>query len=503
MDAIAAHNPRQRDPRISPSDTLVLHDARQALSYAHFILSRDPRVPLTDVPPALVLGFDISARQPPLLTTEWDMLWNMLRRMAHLERLTVEDGDGLMMDVVNGVSARMPLSLPRLKYLKFCMSFSLDGCHAFFSLLRDAPLDELVLFYPNNNDREEDSESPEPVALLAKASTAATLSTLHLENLRYSYLDLMAPAAQFPFVRDLTLRFRTDTEDPSRPIMGYLLAAFPAVKVLYIRTTHSSRAARQPSLEEIHRANIDATTHASAKWSLESITGSVLDLWILGLDYPSTIVEINEVDLFTVRSLGNFMSDLFSGSSPGTLYVTFTESPSCNPEAMALFFQAVLAYWKSSPSGTIPKQFTVELRMIHGNKLGEIMRHVLALLRDGTDMEQFRLTVHLRCKDVHFPPPPKHRPFPSAQSMDVDEAESSEESTDESDSDGDGLVQCKESQDLFRKIREILDEDAQALQAASINCGEYLVKATSYCSPHHGLVVSGGEKIRRWLPSSH
>ncbi|KAI0370948.1 hypothetical protein BV20DRAFT_966042 [Pilatotrama ljubarskyi] len=512
MDAMAPTMPRQRRIPSPPSSTKILHNATEALFFAYSILCRDPRDPLLDVPPALVLGFDIAARQPPLSKGEWGMLWRMLRRMVHLEALTLEDGDGLVMEIQQEVLEGPPLSLPRLKYLKYCMSYSVDGCHAFLSSLRDASLDKVVLHYPDGDDRDEDEQTPDPVALLARASTAATLGTLQFENLRYSYFNLPVPVAQFPFVGRLSLGFDLGKEDPQLPILGYLLAAFPAVKVFEIETSRPLPiAAQQPTVQDIRTANIGARAHATAGWSLERVTGSVLDLWLLGFEYSSATVHISRVNAETVESVGNLMYDLFSGTTPSTLYVTFSERGSCKRKAMILFFRTLLAYWQSSPFGTIPKEFVVKLRMNdepepEEPKLEDILTRVFSLLRDGNRLEHIHLSIYLKCKDTHYPPPPRPPSTLTTHGMDVDDADDSGESSDESDTEGDGLERCQEARALFDAMPKFLDQNADALRAASSNGTKYLVRATSFCSPKHGFVVSSGgareERVRNWLPMS-
>ncbi|KAJ2999513.1 hypothetical protein NUW54_g6923 [Trametes sanguinea] len=362
---------RDRDTR----EKIHLQTADQALAFARSILSRQPSDPLRDLVPRLVLGFGITARQPPLTEHEAKTIWRMLRRMTHLEELTLEDPDGLLMLIPTPELTASPLLLPKLKHLKYCMSFSIDFGYAFFAGLQRSQLQSVVIRYPKDYDQESDSESSDPFALLAKPCCIATLETLEVENLRYEYFDFSA-RVQFPRLGTLLLEFALDNVSPRMAIVGYLLACIPNLSDLDIATFEPPVAwspHQQPSIRDIRAANVHAQLNARNSWRLDRVSATLLDFWLLGLRFPVHTIDIRQVDLLTAERMANLMHDLFNETMPQTLYVGFRQTQLSPTQAIMLFLGHLRAYWIASPHGSVPKTFELSLCVAEVLNLGTLM----------------------------------------------------------------------------------------------------------------------------------
>ncbi|KAI8992851.1 hypothetical protein BD414DRAFT_482391 [Trametes punicea] len=508
LRAEGPYGPERRGRNFAPFDGTVLKVADEALSFADAVLRRSASDPLSDLPRRLFLGFGITARQPPLTTQEARKLWNMLRRMKHLEGLSLEDPDGLLMLIPTNELERMPLSLPNLKYLKYCMTFSVDFCHAFLAGLQRSQLETVVIRFPKEYDHESDNESSDPLTLLAKPCAAATLETLEVENLRYEYFDYSA-AFQFPLLGTLSLEFALDSVSPRMPILGYLLSRIPNLSSFDIATAAAPPPLsphQQPPIADIRATNIHAQANSRTRWSLDRVTGSVLDLWLLGLRCPARLVDISQVDLFTVQNIPSIMFDLFSATSPRALYVAFKETRSSPTDAVMGFLGRLREYWMASPHGSVPKVFELDLSVKQPAKLEILLPSTLALIPSSPRLESFMLNIHFQCKSRHTEPrlnlghgfPMGHPSYPMVE----DDSDDSDESLPE----GRRLTQCLEAQHFFREMPGFLRGYQASFQAASARGLQLSIKISSYCSPEGRWLVSGGgareNRVMSWLGST-
>ncbi|CDO68092.1 hypothetical protein BN946_scf184788.g23 [Trametes cinnabarina] len=452
------------------------------------------------------MGFRITARQPPLTETEARTLLRMLRRMTHLEDLTLEDPDGLLMLIPSPELAATPLLLPKLKRLKYCMSFSIDFCHAFLSGLQQSPLKTIIIRYPKGYDQESDDESSDPFALLSKPCAIATLETLEIENLRYEYFDYSA-TVRFPLLGTLSLEFALDSVSPRMPIVGYLLSRIPNLTNLDIATMAPplpwSRH-QQPPIRNIRAANVQAQLNASHSWRLDRVSATVLDLWLLGLRFPAYVVDIRQVDRFTVEQVGNLVHDLFAETSPRTLYVSYRETLLSPIQAVIHFLSNLRAYWIASPHSSVPKIIELDLTLGRTNGLGALLTTSLALIYESIRLESFTLHIHYECKKRHNDPllAMGFQILATNATLSEDESDDSEDDPPERRN----FTKCGEAQTVFAQVPAYLQGIESTISAASQRGLKIKVKVTSYCDPRGAVVLSRGntsqERVRRWLRST-
>ncbi|KAL7278531.1 hypothetical protein ACG7TL_007530 [Trametes sanguinea] len=488
---------RDRDTR----DKIHLQNADQALSFARAIFSRHPSDPLRDLSPRLVLGFGITARRPPLTEHEAKTIWYMLRRMTHLEELTLEDPDGLLMLIPTPELTAAPLLLPQLKHLKYCMSFSIDFCHDFLTGLQRSQLQSVVIRYPKEYDQESDSESSDPFALLAKPCCVVTLETLEVENLRYEYFDLSA-RVQFPLLGTLSLEFALDNVSPRMPIVGYLLACIPNLSDLDIATFEPpvpwSRH-QQPSIRDIRAANVHAQLNSRTSWRLDRVSATLLDFWLLGLRFPVHTIDIRQVDLFTAERTNNLMHDLFNGTAPQTLYVGFRETQLSPTNAIMLFLGHLRAYWIASPHGYVPKVFELSLCI---TQLGSShpQASAFALLYESIRLESYSLHVHFACKNRH-----NERFLALGFQVAAMVTSGLPEESDDSDSDGPdrrNLAPCGDAQRFFMQMPQLMRDFEAVIGAAQHRGLRISIRISSYCDKGRLLlsqVPTSNDRVRRWL----
>ncbi|KAI0776711.1 hypothetical protein BD413DRAFT_610311 [Trametes elegans] len=491
------HDPKNRHGSESPVyDGLALRGSAEADAFANALLARDPSDPLTDLSPHLILGYEITSKQPPIDASQARRLWQMLGRMKHLERLTLEDPDGILMLVPAEDVQNSPLSLPNLKHIKYCATFSLDFCHTFLSALRDVELETILLRYPKEYDQESDDETSDPLALLARPCASRTLEVLEVENLRYEYFDFSANT-QFPALGTLTFEFSLDHVSPRMPILGYLLACFPNLYSLDIATSappHPLSPVQRLPFQQIRLANVQAQAASTTQWSLSRVTASLSDLWILGLRCPTRLVDILQIDLATIQSTDGLMQDLFADTVPSVLYLNYKETASSPPQVATMFFGLLSAYWTAFPLGSVPKEVEIELGVKELGALHMMLTYAFALVTDSPRLESYTLLARLRCRDRH-----EDGGGPATES---DASES-----DESDSEAPaGTLQCFETAYLFNDLLpRIGAEHELAFNAATDRGQQLFVKVSSYCEPDgHWLVSSSGRQNRvlSWLQST-
>lgn len=283
-----------------PTSPLAFRDADEVLAFAESLLARDRRDPLSDIPGHLLLGQQISTRDPPLFPEEATTLWRMLCRFTHLETLDLEDGDGILKDIPADAIRAAPLSLPKLEYLSYTMLYSVGYCNTFLASLRDAPLNTVALYYPEYIDEEE--THPLDLVLLLYHPCLANLVSLEVEHLRFEYLTLpfIDSAPWFPKLDRLALEIMLDDETPRRGILGFLVMLFPRITSLTIAVRDVRNVTRQPdppALEAVHIENVAARAAAGRTFHLADISASLLDIFLLGLPYPDDEMDITGVDL--------------------------------------------------------------------------------------------------------------------------------------------------------------------------------------------------------------
>lgn len=364
-----------------PTSPLAFRDADEVLAFARSLLARDRRDPLSDIPGHLLLGQQISTRDPPLSPEEAMVLWRMLRRFTHLETLDLEDGDGILKDIPTDALRAAPLSLPKLEYLSYTMLYAVEYCNTFLASLRDAPLNTVALYYPEYIDEEE--THPPDLVLLLSHPCLANLVSLEVEHLRFEYLALPSrgPAPRFPNLDRLALEITLDDETPRRGILGFLLTLFPHITSLTVAVRDVRSVTRQPqpsALEAVHSENAAARAAARRTLNLADISASLLDIFLLGLPCPDDEMDITAVDLWTADRAQNLMDRLFAGGAPHRLSVAFTEAVDAPQQALHIFLSHLRTYWNAYPHSGVPQDIKLDIRINHREGLQMLLVSLLS-----------------------------------------------------------------------------------------------------------------------------
>ncbi|KAH9887047.1 hypothetical protein C8Q73DRAFT_739704 [Cubamyces lactineus] len=484
---------------VPPFKGTELRDPEQALAFAQRVLSGNavdtPETQTTD----LLLGYEITARQPPLTIDEARLLWNMLRRMSHLEHLVLEDPDGLLMLIPTPELEASPLVLPRLKLLRYCMMFSIDFCHTFLSVLQQAPLESITLRYPKEYDQESDDESSDPFALLARGWLAEKLLHLDVENLRYEYFDYSA-AMPLPHLATLSLAFVLDDVSPRMPILGYLLAIVPSLYDLVILTSAAPDPLspdQQPPIQAIWQANAEAQTQTMTRWSLDRVQAGLLDLCLLGLQYPVREVDVIQMDFFSIQSAGVYVPDPFPATVPTVLGLEFKETSTCPLGAFSTVLGRLRSFWSARPHTAPPKVLNMRLSIRHLQELQALLSDAFALVLDSPRIEAFDLDIRFHCKRNH---PDPARPQRRYSHQMVEEGDSSDTSEEDPENPSPRRARrtaspCVEAHHFFKQMPAILAGywDAR-FEEATTGALNVTVNISSYCSPKPVCMMSTKNK---------
>ncbi|KAI0334181.1 hypothetical protein GY45DRAFT_1318626 [Cubamyces sp. BRFM 1775] len=488
---------------VPPFQGLQLRDPGQALVFAQRILSGDdtPDAKTT----ALLLGYEITARQPPLTVDEARLLWNMLRRMTDVKHLVLEDPDGLLMLIPTPELEASPLVLPKLKLLRYCMMFSIDFCHTFLSVLQEAPLESITLRYPKEYDQESDDESSDPFALLARGWLAEKLLHLDVENLKYEYFDYSA-VMPLPRLATLSLAFVLDDVSPRIPILGYLLAIVPNLYDLVILTSAAPDPLspdQQPPIQAIWQANVEAQTYSMTRWSLDRVQAGLLDLCLLGLQYPVREVDIIEMDVFSIQSIGVYVPDPFPTTVPTALGLEYKDSPTCPLGAFSAVLGRLRNFWSALPQLAPPKAFNVHLSVRHPQELPVALADTFALVLDSPRIEKFELNIRFHCKRNH--PDPTRRRHPRQMLEEDDSSDTSEDDPAKLSPRRTRRIatKCVEARHFFEQMPVVLAGywDARFEEATAGALG-VIVNVSSYCLPEKRCVMSTkADPVSVWVAS--
>lgn len=368
MNAVFLKASKKDDARcLWPTSPLGFRDADEVLAFAESLLARDRRDPLSDIPGHLLLGQQISTRDPPLSPEEAATLWRMLRRFTHLETLDLEDCDGILKEIPTDAIRAAPLSLPKLGYLSYTMRSAVEYCNTFLASLWDAPLNTVALYYPECI--EEETHPPDLVLMLSHPCLA-NLVSLEVEHLRFEYLALPSrgPAPQFPNLDRLALEITLDDETPRRGILGFLLTLFPHITSLTVAVRDVRSATREPqlsALEAVRNENVAACAAARRTLHLADISASLLDIFLLGLPCPDDEMDITGVDLWTADHAQDLMVRLFAGGAPHRLSIAFTEAVDAPKQALHIFLSHLRTYWNEYLHGGVPQDIKLDIRINH------------------------------------------------------------------------------------------------------------------------------------------
>ncbi|KAI0656222.1 hypothetical protein C8Q70DRAFT_921942 [Cubamyces menziesii] len=490
---------------VPPFKGLELRDPEQALAFAQRILrgglAGSPEANQTD----LLLGFEITARQPPLTVDEARLLWNMLRRMTNVENLVLEDPDGLLMLIPTPELEANPLVLPKLKRLRYCMMFSIDFCYTFLSVLQQAPLESITLRYPKEYDQESDDESSDPFALLARGWLADKLLHLDVENLRYEYFDYTA-AMPLPHLATLSLAFVLDDVSPRMPILGYLLAIVPSLYDLVILTSAAPDPLspdQQPPIQAIWQENMEAQSHSTTRWYLDRVQAGLFDLCLLNLQNPVREVDVIQMDPFSIQSIGVYVPDPFPATAPTALGLEFKETSTCPLGAFSAALGHLRNFWSARPHTAPPKALTIHLSVKHPQELQALLTDMFALVLDSPRIEGFELNIRLHCKRNHPDPARPRRRYPHQMLEEDDSSDSSEEDPEKPSERRARRTAnpCIEANHFFSQMPVVLAGywDARFEEATAGALG-VLVNISSYCSPKDVCVMSTkGSPTSYWV----
>lgn len=365
---------------------LEFRDADAVLEFASSLPAGDRQDPVSKRPTQLLLGQQITLRDPPLSSEQFTTILHMLHRLTHLELLAFEDGDGLFHNIP-AASRETPLSLPKLKTLSYRMLFAAEYCNTFLASLRDAPLNSLQLVYPEDGIDPEQTHPPDLVLMLSHPCLA-NLVSLEASWLVFEYLGLPSTtrAPQFPAMRDLALIDigTLDNTCPRRAILGFLLTLFPNLTSLEIQTPsgHALTPRTQTvTLENVKNADLAAqkTAGTQRRLALSSITASLLDIYLLDVPCHRGEMDITGIDLWTLNHAGEeLMRGLFRGLAPRSLSIRFRQSISHHSPLGALFdfLRFLEAYWEEFSQRGIPE--TIKL-YIDIKELADVGKSVVSL----------------------------------------------------------------------------------------------------------------------------
>ncbi|KAI0641061.1 hypothetical protein C8Q79DRAFT_431950 [Trametes meyenii] len=424
-DVVAHH----RDTRPSSlrgikfPDTVELNSYEQTLFFSQGVLDRS----LSVVRLAIGVGVSAPRMGVSLKEDEAKTLWEMLRRMKHLEGLTLEDPDGILDKLIPKAlqqSSQDPLSppiatspgdfdsppmtelavepllLPRLQHVEYDVTYTVELCHAFLSSLRESHLLRFLLRFGLDYEIiDPEKGNPDPFILLAKPCAIDSLQTLVVENLTYGHFDVKSGVhPQFVQLRSLSLDFALDAPSSRKPILQFLLAACPNLSHLEISSYKSPHDPPQdiqyPSYEEIHSTNLNVQETAATRWRLRSLKGSLVDLWLLGLRCPVRTFRITKVDFDALPS-ENLVQDLFNGTSPLTLSITLKVMRTYRLQANAAFLELLSRHWSVAPLGGAPNKLRVRLNVTSMAGLRQLLDGALALVSGAICPQIYRLDIHL------------------------------------------------------------------------------------------------------------
>lgn len=255
------------------------------------------------------------------------------------------------------------------------MTYDVELCNTFFASLRDAPLNTLVLYYPESIDA--DDLHPQDFSTLLASPCLANLESLKVERLRFEYLALPCEAAvpRFLNMDRLELGIVLDDQSPSRRAIGMeFLTLFPHLSSLEIAihdVRHISHELKHSDMYRMFKENQQAPeVKLGAAFHLSRLSASLTDILLLGLRCPKDEMEITKIDSSTLTfARPNLMPLLFPGDSavPPKLSVAFSEADDAPLWVLTEFLTLLRVYWAESPQGhvRVPQEINLNARILH------------------------------------------------------------------------------------------------------------------------------------------